>query len=438
MPTLTITHTGTHNPLATPTPDGYYAQIVRGDIRPVAQITDIRTVGCVLEAQYGTPDWIQIGDFSDCGAQGAPGPQGAQGIQGIQGVQGVQGVQGAQGAQGAQGDPCDNCPPPTPAPPPPPEGGTNPCNVGFGVAELIFNYSNDLLDDLQAAASLGIAVTDFIGSLPILDEIGVDAILSAASNATTVGITALRGALDTNYLEFLQCQLFCILDANGTTGEIDQDVIDAWNATLPANDPIGLPVSSFVSGVINSLTIETYRRRASLFSQTNADCSLCDCPEGEWCHTLDLTLSDGGLTVRTQDPAWSGYGSYSSGVGWIAAVNVTRPSVGDRGTIFSLTRTLPSSTYTSVSMESTTVFGSNDTFPNVTGFTLLPTGGASTNSAGTGTIVWTGSESLTAMNIDVVMAYSAAPGSPVGGSGTITRLTFTGTGTNPFGSNNCP
>ena len=81
-------------------------------------------------------------------------------------------------------------------------------------------------------------------------------------------------------------------------------------------------------------------------------------------------------------------------------------------------------------------FGANNTFPNITAFELRPNGGASTNSDGAGTIVWNGELSPTEIIINCSLAYNSQ-GASVAGSGVVTRLTFRGTGTNPFGTDNC-
>lgn len=55
-------------------------------------IDDIRTVGCTLQVQYsGSEDWIEIGDFSACGATGPAGEDGADGADGSDGATGPAG-----------------------------------------------------------------------------------------------------------------------------------------------------------------------------------------------------------------------------------------------------------------------------------------------------------------------------------------------------------
>lgn len=152
---------------------------------------------------------------------------------------------------------------------------------------------------------------------------------------------------------------------------------------------------------------------------------------GTWSETFDFTASDGGF--QTSSPAY--IGTYTPGVGWEDAFDTGWRRI-------EIYRDFASSTITGASMHWSGVAGSqNDSSgtpdwqysARITINSAIQAHASAWPTMSPSPIAFSGASLTTTRIILAMIASQDTLGTDKGGSGLITRLTVTGTGTNPFG-----
>jgi len=210
-------------------------------------IIDMRTDpanACSIQVQYATdPEtWVDIGDFSTCGAEGPQGPQGIQGVQGIQGDTGATGATGAQGAQGIQGVQGEQGETGADAQTPTEFKDTiaidNPTastydKIWGGCLELA-NYLADtaetVADKIDAGANLVQAVIAVVDAIPLIGSLPFQDAVQAATEISQAGTAEVRANLTPETIEGMACDLFCAVtnNLNAIGGAVFISVSASW------------------------------------------------------------------------------------------------------------------------------------------------------------------------------------------------------------------
>lgn len=350
------------------------------------------------------------GDTGPTGATGATGPQGAKGDTGDTGPQGEKGDKGDPGEAGAAGLNGTSVPPT-------PSAGTMVCNAASGLADWIDTRYSDFLNALDTAGTLADGVAAFIASLPGASEIGASAILSAAQTALALGISAATAAYTADWRTQVKCSLLCLAPSDGS---FPDSLKDDWLADLATHTSLmAEPFNGLYRAFVGGFAVSTLRKWYYIYSQKEGFCADCPDCDGTWCYTFDFTTSDhasAGWAIDT-------YGTYVSGAGWQA----TTAGAG-RALLLDFTPATPFNcdTITAHLVSSGLSGGNFDAYAEHPGHLTL---WADTSPA-------TGDYSYTAgvSNVSFMRLHPSANGSP---TITISAVTFTGTGVNPFGTTNC-
>lgn len=415
-------------------------------------VTDIRVSGCVLEVTYnGGLNWIPVGDLSGCvGQPGADGADGAsvemrvfdgwiewrrtdlnpdwtglvslaslQGAKGDPGDPGLPGLPGDKGDKGDKGDPgtctCNSAPEDT-------RQFTDGlrCAIAISMTKYIrgrydYSYTNsgNWIDDYLANITTGAAIFALI-----FPAIAVDAAIAAAILAV-VGVIAdvVEGGEVNAFNDALEEQIRCFAYCELTSNQITQEFKTAW-ANRIRSELGGAGQIGIIADFIESMPPDALQWVAYATAEVDAAaCASCDC-DYDWCYTIDFTLSDGGFLP------YSFGASYVLGTGW-------RTVSGNGGFVAYIQRSLPAgATIKSMVMEF--VWDSPPIRSN--GFLRYGAAEHGFNFQGS-------PQTLTQDEIDPVTTQAAiGNGQGTNGQGprgTITRITYTGIRTNPFGTDNC-
>jgi len=278
------------------------------------------------------------------------------------------------------------------------------CDAGRSVADAIKGQIQATITAVGNASTAASIAGLILGLFTFgVFEIFIGIALTIANGMIDAGSTALTAALPDSVFDTLACILDCHMDSSGrlNTGELGavesdvDDQIGGLGATI-----LNAMLSLAGEGGINNL--------ASLGTSTG-DCSDCGC-EPAWCYEFDFTLSDGG---------WSAlYGTWVASSGW-------QGTTAGSGVSIIVDKAVSSTEFTHVEMD---VVASGTCNISVT-----ISGAQANNEVGvaTGTYSWDGSITGTALELN------PSSGAAQGANVTMSRILFRGTGTNPFGSDNC-
>jgi len=220
----------------------------------------------------------------------------------------------------------------------------------------------------------------------------------------------LIAAVGDDELDILRCLAYCYSDDQGRYSDSAFGQMRAQLST-DITDPTA---NYFFDTILNAIGSKGLGNLGALGNQAATGCDTCDC-EDEWCHVIDFTVSDGGFS------AVSGFTPlYVSSVGWKAQA----PNPG----VVYIERTITSATVTEVRITTTVSAPQGggalrSPFPVLNG-----TPGALVNT-------WAVNLTGTLLTLAVDSNYSGAS-NPVW-NGAMVEVQFRGTGTNPFGSENC-
>jgi len=423
-------------------------------------ITDIRLVNCVLEVSYDGTNWLPVGNLSLCvGQEGPPGPDGPPGedgasvemrvfdgwiqwrqddddptwqnlvalstLKGDDGEPGLPGVPGAPGPQGEQGIPgppgdCSIC---IDDPGDPEECSDEAaCGIAVGLTDHIHEWYEFTLTEWDFVANVAQVMLSVLGAFG--GSLLVAGLTAVVELIQQFGTNTIRVENTPQIWEIVRCRLYCRIRGNCS---ITADTLSAWAADV---EPLGDVGPKVIAAQIRSLALADARRRAYVYAKSpTAVCELCDqCSEDEWCYEFDFTMLDGGWTAPSVSSPNTGQVSvWVSGQGWVGYYHV--PLGDDVNNV--IDRAMTECTITSISVTST---GTGDCDPYGCEIRISTDGGQLSSispiAAGQSTVGWTGETTATSLRI---MRYESGT-SP----STISRVVLRGTGTNPFGGDNCP
>jgi len=284
-------------------------------------------------------------------------------------------------------------------------------------AANMVRWISDLIDEVVLVVDTAGTAEGLVAIvLPLVLELGpfgilIDLVLGVCFLLFSAGATAISAAFTSTVYDQLTCIFDCHISPDGT-------VTAAQLALIQAD--IASQIGGLVQTVLDAMFLlmgEVGLSNAGATGAAPSDCSACDC---EWCYTFDFTASDGGFTPLSGAP-----GAWAAGLGWTGTYggspttsNSLRIEIGFTSTVI----TDVSLTYS--------VAGTSD----MVGGLRLRASGSTTYSAsldgnpGTYTFVHGGLST----SVDHIWLGGDSNASQV-----ITSLTVRGTGTNPFGADNC-
>lgn len=276
---IRIEHSGTANPAAVPTAQGYGMEVIRkrlseAELLEGEDAVEVRVSDDVLQWRTGSGAWVDLYDLLTL--KGAKGDQGETGLQGIQGLQGVKGDKGDPGEDGAAG--C--CPDE-------PDTSTNVTDDICGGVTALVDYLVAKTDDVLDAVDLGGALASAVKNVIDLFSPGttnvVDIITTAVTSIISVGTSALRALHTVEAENEIREALYCLITTGGNG--FTTAILDQWQAEA-------LTVNTWKSTVASiSHYITDQEHKTQYYLGTLAPSSVCesayDCTppdDGIWCY----------------------------------------------------------------------------------------------------------------------------------------------------------
>jgi len=354
------------------------------------------------------------------GAAGATGPAGADGAPGSTGDTGARGATGPAGPQGPRGiagatSGCTGCSPP---PPPNPQGATTDqqgCNLAAFLAEDVIRAAlNSMISGYNDGLTI-VAIAELIfGLIAGITVIG-GLVLAATFGMIRAFASGLIGALtaaeaDNTLWTDITCVIYNCIRADGHVTNANFGCISSGIRAITYSNMDAL---NAIADYVDTLGAAGLEQAQQVGVLNVADCTACD----SWCHTWSSAadpLNDG----------WSAYAGFASfnGTSWVDVANGS----GTRSLYIQFTLA-HAATITSIAVAGT--------FPS--GFDHTDQIRLYTGAVGTTTLVdqsdvnWSGSASPSAGATILLSGQLPSTGAAY------SAVTIRGTGTNPFGANNC-
>lgn len=279
-------------------------------------------------------------------------------------------------------------------------GGDPQCDAAERIGAAFHRY----VDTFLAAASIVEAINGVL-SLLLVFLPGIGIILAAIGAGVEalfgIGTTVVNLAMTDPVYEQIKCIIYCHLSADGQMNQVQLDAINS-------------DVATFVGGIPNDVW-SIYQNALGFVGLSNSgvkgtetgDCTDCDCG---WCYTFDFSINDGGWEPLLGEAR----AHYIDGCCWAT-------SVFEGSELCQIVLNFTSATITEVLVIGDVVTVSNNAIE-------LPCGTVISNSNIIGTDVnqgWTGSTVADCifLNRD--------------GTNNVKSVLLRGTGTSPFGDNNC-
>lgn len=320
----------------------------------------------------------------------------------------------------------------------PPRATADPaCDGGRSIADAIANQIAQIITAIDNAQTLATIAGLILG----LFSFGVFAIfiniaLAIAGYMFDLGTAAIQAALPPSAYDTFACILYCHMDSQGRIKkghlpQIYQEVVDQIGAT---GGQILIEMMSLAGeGGLNNLAAQ---------GTATGDCDECGCSDG-WCYLHDFTSTDSDFSRDTS--LGDNNGTYVPGQGWNTSdfLNVVQnPDTANR--LAYIKRNHPSCTITKIILTYNYTGGTFDStalraliiFLNAVDRGSITRAAIINGTNLTFTIegTWEGIEQ-TALYIrssrDISSPYTYS------GSGRLVSCQMEGTGTNPFGVDNC-
>lgn len=291
------------------------------------------------------------------------------------------------------------------------------CDAARSVADALKNQ----IDEIILAIDNSLTLFQIAGLILGLFSFGVFAIfiniaLAIADYMFGLGSTAIAAALPPSAYDTLTCILYCKMDANGRLSE---------SSLATVKSEVTVQIGGIGASIINSMLdlagFGGINNLASL-GESTGNCTACNC--GTWCFEW-IETGESPAWVRSTGQPFGNYGNlYTEGWGTsqLNGVPGTRP---DGYSAMIIDTTLPSRTITQVEIWTT---GGSPTlrrvgFPNVySGFVNM--------AFASGRWVVAGSWTVTQLRIFFECNQLNNPTK-------CTKIRLTGSGSNPFGADNC-
>ena len=338
------------------------------------------------------------------------------GEQGIQGIPGIQGIQGIPGIPGINADAPNTVLPDLTA--------DDKDEIFGGAMALVLHLEErvkDFLSALAIAANIIDAVSELVSAVPILNMLPFDEILALMADINSFGESAVNASLTPELREQLACDMFCIIVDNG--GDMDTGTLESWR--VENLDTLN-PGQASIIGMSYLLSEKEHFDRYFLgLNDLNADwetlCTECAPPSGDWCYTFDFTANDGGwladiLSGQTLAQHSAGNGWYHATTGTTYRGRACWIHIDVNAYITHIDVVTAAANHQNVGFDYDSPF-----YPDGTGAIYGET--AATFSADP-------EQTVTTLGIGVDKGGTTL-------STVIERITLYGTGTNPFGADNC-
>ena len=235
---------------------------------------------------YSVVHWCIISELPTlpAGATGASGSNGLNGLNGIDGLNGINGLgavglSGANGTNGLDAD-CDGCETD--------EERENTveisadavaCNVATGLGTYLTEKYGDTLVFAKAGFERLDTVLDVVGDLvdafPVIGGV-IESVKNFISNLAESNIATLTALNDLVFREKVQCKLYCLLKSE--TGQLNQQTLNSVINRLA--DAMLFQAPAFTLFLLASDKTDLMRR-AAIYQDQVANCSLCDVCEDE-------------------------------------------------------------------------------------------------------------------------------------------------------------
>lgn len=382
-----------------------------------------RLDGCNFQVSYdGGETWVTQFEMSLAECPALQGPIGQTGSQGIQGPIGETGLDGQKGDKGDPG----------------PTTGATVANVPKGIfanvcsgSNGIVTWASTLLESLMsgidaAAAAMNIA-SDMMAETVIGDFVINDVMAQIAAIAS-LGTAGVRAAHNASAEQDAVCTFFCAL-RDVTDVVTAADIISAAGTLQGSTNLWEQKLGDLIATSDGGEFLAAYQSEAT--NEDNSCASECvDCP-AEWCYLFtDATELQSGWTAAA--------GTYNT-----ARWNHTDTVIGGGGRrLIQLSKDFTSTPITFIRLTYDLTKG--DYQSATTAVALFSNGVRIANLApaqainGTGlTFTWTGNQSLDDLTIQVQSSADFSSPYAYSGLGHLTTIEMHGTGTNPFGSDNC-
>lgn len=288
------------------------------------------------------------------------------------------------------------------------DGAAKKCDAAASAAKVI---EDDIIEKMKQS-NLGITLVAVIAAVLALYLSGgalaplVTAVVGAALQA---GAAAIEAAFTPTVWDTFKCILYCAMEDDGS-------FTDAGWQEVKTQTMLQLTgvAAKLLEGTVNAFGMVGMTNAARSGRATGTGCEACGCDE-TWCFKWDFTLTNGGWTADSEvDAQWV------SGQGW-----KTDSDIG----VMLIHKTIP----TTATITRMIARCSNPATNGGTGLrSPMPTLNSSAGSTtGDWFILYTGDE------LCVGFDSNFGSGTNPAYSGAITEVQAFGTGTNPFGSDNC-
>lgn len=315
-------------------------------------------------------------------------------------------------------------------------------------------YAENITDEVKKQVELiinsiengGTVASAAAALLPLLVAIGLPAAPLAAFLILVYGlisviISLVAGGLSNSFTQAFwdefKCMWFCVIAENGevTESEIEQ-VKEKVADYFGAPNPLAIKTIQDIISMLGANALTNAARMGD--SILTGDCVDCEC-DPVWCYEFDFLLSDGDFEILWPE----GSGQYTGGV-WQSSdwVKSGSPASGNRSV--EIKRTFASATITKIVTTYDYVGGTFDT-TSASAFVLAiggtnvivtPRSGMVDGSGQAKT--WNGSITATEMSVGVRSSRDITSPYSYSGAASIRKVRLEGTGTNPFGADNCP
>lgn len=260
-------------------------------------------------------------------------------------------------------------------------------------------------------------VIAFLALLTVLGAISLGTltpvILPLMAAIWSLGNSGFNAVMNQAAYDDLLCVLYCHIPEDGIITEaVWQQIKGAIKEEIP-----GTPGLYFYMYVLSCGPVGVQNMMYIPSPSSPPNCEACDACDPEWCYEFNFLITDGTFV----NVSGSNYGNWSSGQGWVS--ELVSGSGGQsiwikRDFVATITRVEIDVTWTNTSGRNIQV--------NTQDTALITDVGAAPLSH---TFTWDGLRGATQLVLN-----------PSGGAGNvvrITRLLVRGTGTNPFGTDNC-
>lgn len=373
-----------------------------------------RQTDCLLEySTDGGQTWLEAADLSLCAIPGPEGPQGPAGPQGAQGPQGEPGAPGQDGQDGAPGGQPGSQP-----------GGDQPIPEGDckSIDLVIFGNSQTAVP-FRVLPGYTVRLSNFSGAW-------------AKDNS--------------NPFE----AWYCATARQFFTGGCLPSYVDPSTGALLASQPITRLICQYgdeyfdaqdseylITSATEQLLVLTMNDDARSNNTGSVACTVEVCapeaPSG-WCYTWDFTLIDGGWSAWAFSGATALVNTTHTASGWGAGYYYGNQYQNNRWRQSRIERAFAGTYLTEIDIE----FAFTPGVLHAEAYRVVIADGAgdtvSTVNIANGqtSVNWTGDHPFGGLKIYLQCGMRTDSGDP-GGIGNITAITLRGSGTNPFGSNNC-